>query len=271
MCLAGCGGQNAQSEGAATPPELATEKVPVETSAASDGPVQVDAAPVDEQIRMALDASDRDVADRDLDAQRRPAELLSFLGIRPGMKVADLAAGGGYTTEALARAVGPSGKVYGQNSAFILERFAETPWSTRLKKPVMGNVERINSEFDAPLPNIKDLDAVVMVLFYHDTVWLKTDRAAMNKAIYAALKPGGVYGIVDHEARAGDGVKEASTLHRIEQGVVKSEVEAAGFELAAEGTFLRNPSDTKDWNASPMKAAERRGTSDRFVLKFVKP
>jgi predicted methyltransferase len=187
------------------------------------------------------------------------------------MRVAELAAGGGYTTEALARAVGPSGKVYGQNSKFILERFAETPWSTRLKKPVMGNVERVNSEFDAPLPELEDLDAVVMVLFYHDTVWMNTDRAAMNKAVYAALKPGGVYGIVDHDAKAGDGVKEASNLHRIEESVVKSEVAAAGFKLAAEANFLRNPSDAKDWNASPTKAAERRGKSDRFVLKFVKP
>ena len=110
-----------------------------------------------------------------------------------------------------------------------------------------------------------------MILFYHDTVWMGTDRAKMNKAIYNALKPGGVYAIIDHSSRAGAGVTEAQTLHRIEEKVVRDEIAAAGFKLAAEASFLRNPSDARDWNASPRSAGEQRGTSDRFVLKFVKP
>ena len=93
------------------------------------------------------------------------------------MKVAELMAGGGYTTELLARAVGPKGMVYGQNNKLVLDRFAEKPWTERLAKPVMKNVVRVDRELDDPLPpKAKNLDAVFMVLFYHDTVWLGRPR-----------------------------------------------------------------------------------------------
>jgi predicted methyltransferase len=218
-----------------------------------------------------VDVADRDAADRDLDAGRKPVEMLTFFGIEPGMRVAELMAGRGYTAELLARVVGPQGEVYVQNNRFVLERFAEAPLSERLKKPVMKNAKRVDAELENPLPGVSDLDAVLMVLFYHDSVWQKADRVAMNRAIFAALKPGGVFGVVDHSARPGDGVKEAQTLHRIEQSVVEREVTGAGFVLEASADFLKNDQDTRDWNASPSKAAERRGTSDRFALKFVKP
>jgi predicted methyltransferase len=215
---------------------------------------------------------DRSAEDRALDNGRRPSELLKFFDLRPGMKVAEISSGGGYTTELLARVVAPNGVVYGQNSKFILERFAEKPWSERLKKPVMKNVVRVDREFDDPLPpEAKELDAVVDVLFYHDTVWQKTDRTRMNQSVYNALRKGGAYFIIDHSGRPGTGTSETQTLHRIEEQVVREEVLKAGFQLAAEGDFLRNPADTRDWNASPRAAAEKRGTSDRFVLKFVKP
>src|SRR3989442_7838352 len=90
-------------------------------------------------VRAAVDAPDRSADDRALDAGRQPARMLAFFGIRPGARVAELGAGGGYTTELLARVVGPQGHVYGQNSPFLLERFAEKPWSERLAKPVMKN------------------------------------------------------------------------------------------------------------------------------------
>src|SRR5205085_1957963 len=125
-----------------------------------------------------------------------------------------------------------------------LEKFAEKPWSERLAKPVMKNVKRADRDFDDPLPpEAKDLDAVVDVLFYHDTYWLKVDREKMNKAIYSALKSGGVYGIVDHSGRAGSGTTETQTLHRIEEKAVIDDVTKAGFKLAAEADFLRNPDD----------------------------
>ena len=216
-------------------------------------------------------AADRSDADRSLDAGRKPAELLAFLGVRPGMRVADLAAGRGYTTELLARLVGDTGTVYGQNTKFILG-FAEQEWSERLTKPVMKRVVRIDSELDEPLPvNVKDLDLVTLVLFYHDTVWMKTDRPRMNKNIFGALKSGGIFGVVDHSAKVGDGLNVTQSLHRIEESVLKAEIEQAGFVLDGDADFLRVPDDARDWSASPRTAGERRGHSDRFVLRFKKP
>jgi predicted methyltransferase len=217
-------------------------------------------------------ATDRSPEDRALDAGRKPVELLAFLGIQPGWRVADLGAGGGYTAELLTRAVGREGVVYGQNSKKLLEMFLEKPWSARLAKPVMKDVVRLDRDLDDPFPgDMRPLDAVTMVLFYHDTVWLGVNREAMNKAVFAALKPGGVFVIVDHSARPGDGADVAGTLHRIEENVVKAEVQAAGFVLDGQADFLRNRDDTRDWNDSPRAAGERRGTSDRFVLRFRKP
>lgn len=223
-------------------------------------------------MRAALDAPDRSAEDRALDGGRKPELTLAFFGIAPGMRVAEIGAGGGYTSELLARVVGPTGKVYGQNSPAILERFANAPWSARLAKPALANVVRADREFDDPLPpEAANLDAVLNILFYHDTVWLGVDRAKMNRAVFAALKSGGVYGIVDHSGAVGSGLDGVKTVHRIEEKVVRDEIEAAGFQFVSEASFLRNPSDTRDWNDSPKAAGERRGTSDRFVLKFKKP
>ena len=170
------------------------------------------------------------------------------------------------------RAVGKKGTVYAQNNKFIVEKFAAGPWAERLARPVNKSVVRVDRELEDPLPpEAKDLDAVFMVLIYHDTFWLKTDRAKMNAAIFAALKPGGTFLVIDHSGRTGSGSSEVMSLHRIEESVVRADIEAAGFKLDSEGQFLRNPQDTRDWNDSPKEAGERRGTSDRFVLKFVKP
>ena len=219
-----------------------------------------------------VSARDRSADDRALDAGRKPVELLTFLGVQPGWQVGDLGAGRGYTTELLQRAVGPSGRVYAQNSKPLLEKFLEKPWSARLAKPAMEGVVRLDRDFNDPFPSdLRSLDAVTLILFYHDTVWLGVDRGAMNKAVFNALKPGGVFLIVDHSARPGDGTRVADTFHRIEEDVVKKEVEAVGFVLDKEADFLRNSADTRDWNDSPSAAGERRGTSDRFVLLFRKP
>jgi len=217
-------------------------------------------------------AEERSDADRALDPGRHPTELLAFFGIAPGQRVAELGSGTGYTTELLARAVGPTGAVYGQNPKWLLEKFAEKPWSARLAKPVMKNVTRLDREFDDPFPpELKDLDAVVSILFYHDTVWLNADRDKMNRAAFAALKRGGIYGIVDHSAQPGSGTRDVKSFHRIDEAFVKAEVIRAGFELADEANFLRNPADPRDWNDAPNAAEAKRGTSDRFVLRFVKP
>jgi predicted methyltransferase len=222
--------------------------------------------------RAIVAAPDRTPADRVLDAGRHPEELLRFVDVRPGMRVAELGAGGGYTTELLARAVGDDGTVYAQNSRFILDRFAAKPWAERLSRPVMRNVVRVDRDFDDPLPpEARDLDRVVIVLFYHDTVWMGVDRKRMNEAVFRALKPGGRYVVIDHSARGGAGYDDVRTLHRIEESAVRREIEAAGFRLAETSDFLRNPADPRDWNDAPSAAGERRGTSDRFALSFVRP
>ena len=250
----------AETAEAAAPPPPASAPVPVEDVTAS--------AP----MKALVSAPDRAQEDKDLDQGRRPAELLEFFKVTPGMKVAEIAAAGGYTTEIFARAVGPTGVVYGQNSRFILDRFAEKPWSERLTKPLMKNVRRVDREFDDPLPpEAKDLDAVLISLFYHDLYWLDVDRAKLNQAVFRALKPGGIYAVVDHSGRPGTGSSEVKTLHRIEEKLVREEILKAGFKLVAEAGFLRNPKDPRNWNASPGAPADLRGTSDRFVLKFVKP
>jgi predicted methyltransferase len=229
-------------------------------------------APDRETYAAPVAANDRDAADRALDEGRKPEALLSFLEVKPGMRVAEIGAGGGYTSELLARVVGPGGAVYAQNSPFILARFAEKPLSERLKKPVMQRVVRLDREFDDPFPeDVRDLDLVLNVLFYHDTVWMKVDRERMNRAILTALKAGGAYVLVDHSSAVGKGLSEVETLHRIEESVLKAEIEQAGFRFVGSADFLRSAGDTRDWSASPRFAGEKRGTSDRFVLKFVKP
>ncbi|KFE60620.1 class I SAM-dependent methyltransferase [Hyalangium minutum] len=248
LSLAGCA-HSTQSESPAAAPPL--------TAAAAMAIVQ---------------APDRTEEDRALDEGRHPAALLEFVGVAPGMKVAELMAGAGYTIELLARAVGPTGVVYGENPQLVRERFAEKRWTDRLARPVNAKVVRLDRELDDPFPpEVTDLDAVVSNIIYHDSVWLKADRAKMNAAVFKALKPGGVYVVIDSSAKPGTGVNDVQTLHRIDELVVRDEVLAAGFQLAAESDVWRNPQDPRDWNSSPGTAGERRGTSDRFALKFVKP
>jgi predicted methyltransferase len=235
-------------------------------------PKELSAVPVTPAVAAAVAAPDRSPEDRALDAGRHAAETLSFFGISPGQRVAEIAAGGGYTSELMARVVGDKGQVYAVNSPFVLERFAQKPWTARLEKPQMKVVVRLDRPFDDPLPaDVKGLDAVLDVLFYHDTFWQDVDRGRMNHAIFEALRPGGVYGIVDHSGRPGSGSAETKSLHRIEERLVREEIEKAGFRFDGAASFLRNTSDTRDWNDAPSAAAEKRGTSDRFVLRFVKP
>jgi predicted methyltransferase len=220
-------------------------------------------------------APDRDPVDRESDLRRKPVELLEFVRVAPGMRVADIGAGFGYTTELLARAVGPEGRVYGQNTPFVLDRFARAGWEERLAKPLNANVVALEREFDDPFPeDIEPLDRVVNVLFYHDFEWMGVDRAAHAADVFAALRSGGTYVVIDSSAAEGHGAQDSETLHRIEERLVVAELEAAGFELTRSAEFLRNPADTRDWNALPWREPERadRGEfSDKFVLEFTRP
>jgi len=226
------------------------------------------------RAQAVVEAPDRMPEDRALDGGRKPVETLEFLRLKPGMKVAELGAGAGYTTELLARSVAPDGVVYAQNPDLFIQRFLKTRWPDRLARPAMKNVVRVDREFDDPLPpEAKGLDLVVINVIYHDTTYLEVDRGKMNRAVFDALKPGGVYVVVDSSAKPGTGTSDSKTLHRIDEQTVRAEVEQAGFRLDGQGDFLRNPQDARDWDSSPGAAAQagRRGQSDRFALRFVKP
>ena len=221
-------------------------------------------------ITDAVNDPNRPAADKSLDAGRRPRQMLAFFGIKPGMQVADLFAGGGYTTALLSRVVGPSGKVYSQNPQFP-PKFSKIgkAWEQRLKSPTLKNVVAVQKPFDAPdfLPVPPgSLDAVVMNMNYHDLVGQGVDRDKVNASVFKALKSGGVYGIVDHSAKAGTDGKDCATLHRIDESFLVNEIEKAGFKLAAASSALRHPEDDRTW-----MVFKHRGETDRFMLKFVKP
>jgi predicted methyltransferase len=218
---------------------------------------------------VVVNAPDRTDEDKKDDAVRKPLEVLRFSGVKPGMKVADLGAGGGYMTELLQRSVGEKGTVYAQNPKMFIEKFLQKVWPERLARPVNKSVVRVDREFDDPLPpEAKNLDMVVNAFTYHDTVWMGADRDKMNKAVFAALKPGGVYFILDHAGRDGTGTTETQKLHRIEEKALVEEVQKAGFKLESSADFLRNKADSRETNVFDK---EIRGKTDRFVLKFVKP
>ncbi|GEC58898.1 putative methyltransferase [Bradyrhizobium japonicum] len=212
-------------------------------------------------------APDRSDADRQVDQRRQPAKMLAFAGVKPGMTILDMAASAGYSTELLARTVAPSGKVYAQDSATVLERFVKDRFDTRAKAPAMKNVVHVVRDYDDPIPpEVKDLDMITFFFFYHDIAYLPVDRAAMNKKMFAALKPGGFLVIADHSAKAGEGTSVAKTLHRIEESTLKQEIEAAGFKLVAEGDFLHHAEDPKD-----IPVFKAPVPIDEFVLKYQKP
>jgi predicted methyltransferase len=211
-------------------------------------------------------ASDRTDADRQTDKRRDPVKLLAFTGATPGMKVLDVGAGGGYSTELMARAVAPNGVVYGQNAPDAGER-QKTTFEARTKTPAGKNIVPVVRAFDDPAPpEARDLDLITFFFAYHDTTYMPVDRAQMDKKLFAALKPGGLLIIADHSAKPGEGTSVAKTNHRIEESTLRGEVEAAGFKLVGTGDFLRHPEDTRDFNVN-----RPTGPVDEFVLKFQKP
>jgi predicted methyltransferase len=211
-------------------------------------------------------SSDRSEADRQTDVRRQPAKMLAFTGARPGMKVLDMGAGAGYSTELLARAVAPGGSVYAQESAAVMERVKDK-FDIRAQNPAMKNVVHLIRNYDDPIPpEVSGLDLITFFFAYHDVTYMPADRAAMNKKLFAALKPGGFLVIADHSARPGDGTGVGKTLHRIEESALRQEIEAAGFKLAAEASFLKHPEDPRD-----AAVFRPQVPVDEFVLKYQKP
>jgi len=220
------------------------------------------------ELTAAVAHPERPDGDTVRDAGRRPAEVLDFFEVRPGLQVAELMAGSGYYVEILAYAVGPSGGVYAHNNAYVLSKFADGPLSARLERLALPRVHRVDAELEAPGLPAGQLDLALMVLFYHDSVWMETDRAVMNRAVFDALKPGGIFGVVDHHAQPGSGTRDVRSIHRIDRQVVVDEVVAAGFVLEAESDLLAHPEDMRTGNVFDDAL---RGRTDRFVLRFRKP
>jgi len=254
-----------------------------------------------ERIAAIVASPDRSAADKENDLRRKPELTLAFIGARPGMVALDLSAGGGYTTELLSRAVGLSGRVYGQSAprnpnnqpragvapegnanpstasnkvdVNAAPRQPRPPSSEllaeRAKNPIVRNIIPVVRKFEDPIPDeVKAgrLDLVTIMFNYHDLVNMNVDRSKMNQAVFSSLKSGGIYVIADHSARPDTGISETGTLHRIDENFLRKEVESVGFKFVAQGDFLRNPSDPRDKNTP-----EPPQPKDEFFLKFVKP
>lgn len=260
---------------------LAGVAVCVVGACASDPGAQAPAALTEAALDAIVASPDRTAADRENDKRRKPAQMLAFIGLRPGMSALDVVAGGGYTTELLARTIGPAGTVFAQAQpqdpsrplaagarapgAGVFDRAARLAAAKVAAAPIQVLPWRLAD----PLPPqlAKDqFDLVTLMFNYHDLGALGDGRASMNRAIFAALKPGGLYVVADHAGRPGTGISESRTLHRVEEAFVRAEVEAAGFKLLAAGGFLRNPADPRD-----KETPDPPMPKDEFVLKFVKP
>ena len=219
-------------------------------------------------IRRAVESDARSAEQRARDVNRKPAETLTLIGLEEGDRIVEFASFGHYYTTILVDAVGASGHVY----------MIDMPWTDRFG----GEGARA---FDAAHDNAtymqvhynqmelpRDIDVAMMVLFYHDLQRndpeQTVDTADMNRRIYEALAPGGVYVVIDHSAEDGSGWRDAMTLHRIDKQTVIDEVTAAGFELEMDSDLLANPDDDRKLN---MRDPEIRGETDQFFLVFRKP
>ncbi|MGZ5938595.1 MAG: class I SAM-dependent methyltransferase [Rhizomicrobium sp.] len=221
-------------------------------------------------VTAAINDTARPDEDKKLDEERLPSDMLAFAGIKPGMKVMDLIPGRGYFTRLFAKAVGDKGYVYSYQPTEFDAFNKGKPAPIKAVATEYKNVSAI----DAPINSLAApelLDVVWTSQNYHDlhdSFAKPADLAIINKAVFAALKPGGLYIILDHAAAAGSGLRDTETLHRIDEATVKQEVLAAGFKLVGESNILRNPKDPHD--KIVFDPSIRRQT-DKFILKFMKP
>jgi predicted methyltransferase len=224
--------------------------------------------------QLAVDNKERSDADVARDAQRRPAEVMEFLGIKQGMTVLDMFSGGGYYTELLSHVVGPHGSVTAQSNLAYLG-FSGEESAARYGDNRLPNTSVLMAENNELILETDTYDAVTMILAYHDIYyqdaengWALIDGPVLLAQLYKGMKPGAILGIVDHAAAPGSPSETGGTTHRIDRGLVISEVEAAGFVLDSESYVLRNSHD--DYEKSVFDP-ELRGKTDRFILKFRKP
>jgi predicted methyltransferase len=225
-------------------------------------------------VEEAVGNARRSDADRARDKTSKPAAVLEFFGIEPGMHVLDLISGGGYYTEILSGAVGPDGEVVAHTND-IIEKYSKKDLAERYRGNRLPNVKRlISNPPDLKLPR-EAFDLVLMIMVYHDIYYVsesnpnhpKIDRDLFLAQIRRSLKPGGILAIVDHAAMPGTGRGAAQELHRIDEEFAKRDIEAAGFVFDGESSVLRNPGDDKTMLVFDERVRRR---TDRFVYRFVK-
>jgi len=248
---------------------------------ASEPSAQEPLAAVSESQAPALSVYDaalanalRPEADRERDTGRKPADVLEFIGIAPGMTVLDMFTGGGWYSEVIAHVVGESGRVIAHsNEAY--KKFVGDSLEERFGSGRVPQAEILMAENNHLLLESDSLDAVMLVLSFHDLYledaengWELMDIPTFLAELKKALKPGGVVGIVDHSAAAGSPTETSDTLHRIDPALVIADMDAAGFVLDGQSDLLRNPDD----NLSLIVFAPAiSGKTDRFVMRFRKP
>ena len=227
----------------------------------------------EEPANVAAAAADparaRDAA---VDARRHGPEILTFAGLEKGATVIDLIPGGGYWTRLFAKAVGPQGHVYGiWPRPYAAEAKTDVETYTALAGSTdFPNVTATIEAADQVAAPVK-ADIVFTAQNYHDypdKFMGSIDPAVLNKAVFAALKPGGTFLVIDHVAAAGSGMRDTDTLHRIDPAIVKSQVTAAGFEFVGESKLLANPADD---HSKAVFDKTIRGKTDQFIYKFRKP
>jgi predicted methyltransferase len=215
-------------------------------------------------VVKAVQSADRPAADVARDAARKPAELLALSGVKPGDKVVEIGAFGQYFTRLLSSAVGDKGSVLMIDLPYLKDRTGKASQDFTVSHP---NTSYINQDYNTvELP--QNLDAVVIVLYYHDLSINNIDVAKFNEKVFKALKPGGTYFIVDHNARPGSGREDTQKIHRIDPATVKQEITAAGFELVTDSKLLANPADD---HTAMVFSGGIRGETDQSVFKFRKP
>jgi predicted methyltransferase len=228
---------------------------------AGAAPVASTSQSVSDLYQQAIANPIRTPDDRDADARRKPLDFLKLTGVQPGMRVLDVSAGGGYSTQLLALVAGSNGMVWAQGPSIrpaLKDRLAAHPQT---------NIVPVAQPFDDPVPSgVSSLDLVTIIFNYHDIAYMPVDRRKMDLNLFKALKPGGHLVVIDHSAKAGTGTTATKTLHRIDEAVVKKEFQQAGFKLEEESDAFRNPADPRDQPFFKMSMP-----TDSFALRFVKP